>query len=91
MGERVDAVVVRDGKEASGVQAAIERVREGVADPVEASDAGTVLEGKDEDDASTGGRLRGERCGSEGRESEENYFGEATVEPVGGGCEGHRE
>ena len=83
--EGEDAVVVGDGEEAGGVEAAIERVGEGVADPVEGGVAGAVLEGKDEDDASSGERLRDEDCGRERCDGEENYFCEEAVRAVAGG------
>src|SRR5581483_3991175 len=87
VGEGEDAVVVGDGEEAGGVEAAVERVGEGVADPVEGRVAGAVLEGENEDDLSSGERLRAEDCGREGEKDEEKYFGEAGA----GGVEGHRE
>ena len=72
--EGEDAVVVGDGEEAGGVEAAIERVGEGVADPVEGGVAGAVLEGKDEDDASSGERLRDQRSGRERCEERGKIF-----------------
>jgi hypothetical protein len=50
-----------------------------------------VLEGKDEDDATSGDRLRAESCGQKRCKDEEKYFCEAAVEVVAEGCEGHRE
>ena len=54
MVERELAVVAGDGQKAGGGEALIERVGEGVADPVEVGLAGAVVEGEDEDDASDG-------------------------------------
>ena len=60
MGEREDAVVVGDGEEAGGVEALVERVGEGVADPVEGGIARAIFKGEDEDEAAAGGGLGGE-------------------------------
>ncbi len=54
MVEGEDAVVAGDGEEAGGVEALVEGVGEGVADPVEVGIAGAVVEGEDEDDAAAG-------------------------------------
>ena len=52
--ERVEAVVAADGEEAGGGEALVERVGEGVTDPVEIGLTGAVVEGQDQDQAATG-------------------------------------
>jgi hypothetical protein len=52
--ERVLAVVAANGKEAGGGEALVERIGEGVADPVEVGLAGAVVKREDQDEPSTG-------------------------------------
>ena len=51
----VGAIVMRDGEEAGGVEAAVESVGKAVADPVKRGVAGFVFKGEDENDATGGG------------------------------------
>ena len=86
--ERVLAVVAANGEEAGGGEALVERVREGIADPVQVGLAGAVVEGEDEDEAAAGlanvgggvggccGGVRrlylGQSVGDKGREDEQS-------------------
>jgi hypothetical protein len=52
--EGILAVVAGDGQESCGAEALVERVGEGVANPCEIGLAGTIVEGKNQDEASAG-------------------------------------